>query len=81
MPALAKVLSTVSGETIGYAPVTLSEFAALYNEGNEGHMLASMYDAGGRGLLATVTDDYRKIMGHPAQSLPHFLTAALAVAK
>ncbi|WP_407885721.1 NAD(P)H-binding protein [Levilactobacillus sp. N40-8-2] len=78
MPALAKVLSTVSGEQIGYAPVTLSEFATLYNQGNEGHMLASMYDAGSRGLLATVADDYRKIMGHPAESLPGFLTGALA---
>lgn len=81
MPALAKVLSNVSDEAIGYAPVTLSEFAALYNEGGEGHMLASMYDAGGRGLLATVTDDYRQIMGQPAQSLPDFLTTALATTK
>ena len=78
MPALARVLSQVSGQSIGYAPVTLSEFAALYNQGNEGHMLASMYDAGGRGLLATVTDDFQTIMGHPAQSLPDFLTAQLA---
>lgn len=78
MPALAKVLSTVSGATIGYAPVTLSEFAVLYNQGNEGHMLASMYDAGGRGMLATVTDDYQMIMGHPAQSLSDFLAATYA---
>ncbi|MDT6979821.1 SDR family oxidoreductase [Levilactobacillus zymae] len=77
MPALAEVLSTVSGHTIGYAPVTLRQFAELYNQGNEGHMLASMYAGGARGLLATVTDDYRRIMGRPAQSLPDFLTAAL----
>ena len=77
MPALARVLSAVSGQAIGYAPVTLSQFATLYNQGNEGHMLASMYAGGARGLLATVTDDYRKIMGRPAQSLPDFLTAAL----
>lgn len=78
MPALAKVLSEVSGESIGYAPVTLQQFNDLYNQGNEGHMLASMYDGGAQGLLATVTDDYRKIMGHPAQSLPDFLAAKLA---
>ncbi|CAJ1225950.1 NAD(P)-dependent oxidoreductase [Levilactobacillus zymae] len=77
MPALARVLSAVSGQAIGYAPVTLSQFATLYNQGNEGHMLASMYAGGAQGLLATVTDDYRKIMGRPAQSLPDFLTAAL----
>ena len=38
MPALAEVLSQVSGQSIGYAPVTLSKFAELYNQGNEGHM-------------------------------------------
>lgn len=78
MPALAQVLSQVSGHAIGYAPVTLSEFAEMYNQGNEGAMLASMYAGGAQGLLATVTDDYRQIMGHPARSLPDFLTAALA---
>lgn len=74
MPALAKVLSTVSGHPISYAPVTLQQFAALYNQGNEGQMLASMYAGGAQGLLATVTDDYRQIMGRPAQTLPDFLT-------
>jgi NAD(P)H dehydrogenase (quinone) len=78
MPALAQVLSQVSNETIGYAPVTLKQFEEMYNEGNEGHMLASMYAGGAKGLLATVTDDYRKIMGRPAQSLPDFLAASLA---
>jgi len=78
MPALANVLSQVSGQPIGYAPVTLTQFAALYNDDNGGHMLASMYAGGAQGLLATVTDDYQKIMDHPAQSLPAFLTASLA---
>lgn len=77
MPALAKVLSTASGHPISYAPVTLRQFAALYNQGNEGQMLASMYAGGARGLLATVTDDYRRIMGHPAQTLPDFLAERL----
>lgn len=78
MPALARVLSDVSGQSIGYAPVTLKQFGEMYNEGNEGHMLASMYAGGAQGLLATVTDDFRKIMGRPAQTLPDFLTAELA---
>ncbi|WP_125583063.1 SDR family oxidoreductase [Levilactobacillus cerevisiae] len=78
MPALARVLSDVSGKSIGYAPVTLSTFAQMYNAGNEGHMLASMYAGGAKGLLATVTDDYQKIMGRPAQALPDFLAANLA---
>lgn len=75
MPELAQVLSEVSGEKLGYAPVTLEEFANLYNEGNEGHMLSSMYDAVGRGLLNVVSDDYQTVMGHKATSLPDFLKA------
>lgn len=78
MPALAQVLSQVAQAPIGYAPVTLQQFADLYNEGNEGHMLASMYAGGAQGLLAKVTADFRRIMGRPAQSLPDFLTAQLA---
>ncbi|WP_143462507.1 SDR family oxidoreductase [Levilactobacillus enshiensis] len=78
MPALARVLSDVSGQPIGYAPVTLKQFGEMYNQGNEGHMLASMYAGGAQGLLATVTDDFRKIMDRPAQSLPDFLAAKLA---
>jgi len=74
MPELAQVLSEVSGAKIGYQPVTLQEFSDIYNEGNEGHMLSSMYDAGGRGLLDEVSSDYQTIMGHPATTLKDFLT-------
>ena len=74
MPQLAEVLSEVSGKTIGYQPVSLDEFAKIYNEGNEGHMLSSMYDAGGRGLLNDISADYQAIMGRPATSLKEFLT-------
>lgn len=78
MPALAQVLQNVSGQPIGYAPVTLSEFEKMYDQGNEGHMLASMYAGGAQGLLATVTDDFKTIMGRPAQTLPDFLAQELA---
>ncbi|MFC6181286.1 SDR family oxidoreductase [Lactiplantibacillus daowaiensis] len=78
MPALAAVLSNVSGHKIGYQPVSLAEFKALYNQGDEGQMLASMYAGGAQGLLATVSDDYEIIMGHTAQSLPAFLQTELA---
>lgn len=74
MPQLAEVLSKVSHVPIGYQPVSLKEFAELYNQGNEGHMLASMYDAGGKGLLNEISSDYQLIMGHPATSLFDFLT-------
>lgn len=74
MPELAQVLTEVSGHEIGYQPVTLQEFADIYNEGNEGHMLSSMYDAGGRGLLNEISDDYQTIMNRPATDLKTFLT-------
>lgn len=73
MPQLAEVLSTVSGSKIGYQPVSLDEFAQIYNQDNEGHMLSSMYAAGGLGLLDVVSSDYQTIMGHPAQDLIDFL--------
>lgn len=73
MLQLAEVLSEVAGSEIGYQPVSLDEFAQIYNEGNEGHMLSSMYDAGGRGLLNVISNDYQKIMGHSAMPLKEFL--------
>ena len=73
MPQLAKVLSSVSDSEIGYQPVSLDEFAQIYNQGNEGHMLSSMYAAGGLGLLDEISSDYQTIMGHPAQDLTEFL--------
>ncbi|MFC6175919.1 NAD(P)H-binding protein [Companilactobacillus huachuanensis] len=73
MPELAEVLSEVAGSTIGYQPVSLDEFAEIYNEGNEGHMLSSMYDAGGRGLLNDISSDYQLIMERSATPLKEFL--------
>ncbi|EIW12746.1 TMR-like short-chain dehydrogenase/oxidoreductase, atypical SDR family [Lactiplantibacillus pentosus KCA1] len=73
MPELAAVLSQVSGQPIGYQPVSLQAFSDMYNQNNEGPMLASMYAGGAMGLLATVSDDYQQIMGQPAQSLTDFL--------
>lgn len=73
MPELAAVLSQVSGQAIGYQPVSLQAFSDMYNQNNEGPMLASMYAGGAMGLLATVSDDYQQIMGQPAQSLTNYL--------
>ncbi|WP_265490006.1 SDR family oxidoreductase [Lactiplantibacillus plantarum] len=73
MPELATVLSQVSGQPIGYRPVSLQAFSDMYNQNGEGPMLASMYAGGARGLLATVSDDYQLIMDRPAQSLLDYL--------
>lgn len=77
MPELAAVLTKVSGQPIGYQPVTLDQFSALYNQNNEGAMLSSMYAGGAMGLLAPVSDDFETIMGRPAQDLTAFLTQEL----
>lgn len=77
MPELAHVLSRVGGKPIGYQPVSLSQFADLYNQNGEGHMLASMYAAGAKGQLDEVSDDYEKIMGHPAARLEKVLQEGL----
>lgn len=73
MPQLAEVLSKVSGTKIGYQPVSSSEFAQMYNQGNEGHMLASMYDAGAIGLLNETSRDFETIMGHGPLTLEEYL--------
>ncbi|MCI1901649.1 MAG: SDR family oxidoreductase [Bifidobacteriaceae bacterium] len=81
MPQLAEVLSEVSGETIGYAPVSSEEFEHLYDEGGEGHMLASMYQGGALGLLGEVSDDFERITGKLAMGLTEFLRENLRRAK
>jgi uncharacterized protein YbjT (DUF2867 family) len=75
MPELAEVISEVSGQKIGYQPMSLTEFAKTYDQGGEGHMLASMYHAGSLGLLNEVTDDFQLITGQPATDLKKFLQA------
>ena len=49
---------------IGYAPVSLSEFADIYRAEGDGDELASMYHAAAMGLMDAVTDDFQHITGH-----------------
>lgn len=52
MKELAAILSEASGTEIKYEPVSLETFAEMYDEPKGfGALLASMYDAGARGLL------------------------------
>ena len=47
MTELAKILTDVAGEQIVYDPVSLEEFAEMYDEPKGfGALLASMYKAG-----------------------------------
>ncbi|MHC9531896.1 SDR family oxidoreductase [Dellaglioa sp. L3N] len=75
MPQLAALLSEVSHHHIGYQPVTLTTFADMYNDGDEGHMLSSMYAGGALGLLSEVSNDFVTITGHAATDLTHFLNS------
>jgi len=74
MRELADTLSDVSREKIGFEPISLEEFAEIYDEPEGfGTLLASMYEAANRGLLDIVTDDFRKITGRKAESLTSYL--------
>lgn len=73
MVELSQVLSEATGEKIGYEPVSLAEFAEMYNEDGMGRELASMYKAGGMGLLNTITEDFKIITGHDPQAMKRFI--------
>lgn len=72
MVELGHLMSQVTGKQIGYHPVTVDEFARIYPD--DGPELASMYDAGGRGLLNEVTDDFHRITGEAPETMEHYLT-------
>ena len=73
MVELSQVLSEATGEKIGYEPASLEEFAEIYNEDGTGRELASMYKAGGMGLLNTITEDFKFITGHDPQVMERFI--------
>lgn len=78
MPALGELMTTVTGQPIGYAPVSTAEFARIYADEGDGAELASMYAGAARGLLATVTGDFAKLVGRQPESLTTFLPRAYA---
>lgn len=74
MVELADTLSEVSGKKIGFSPMSLEEFAQTYDEPEGfGVLLSSMYEAANRGLLDTITQDFRRITGRDAESLFSYL--------
>lgn len=74
MKELADTLSDVSGKTIGFSPMSLDEFAQIYDEPEGfGALLSSMYKAANMGLLDIVTEDFRTITGREAESLSDYL--------
>ena len=73
MDELAQIMSQVTGKKIGYAPVSLQEFADIYRSEGDGDELASLYKAAAMGLMNDVTDDFQHITGHEPQGMRDFL--------
>ncbi|MDO4903033.1 MAG: NAD(P)H-binding protein [Limosilactobacillus sp.] len=73
MVELSNIMSEVTGEEIGYSPVTLKEFADIYRPDGDGDELASMYKAASIGLLNDVSNDFQHITGHEPQTMKEFL--------
>ncbi|MFZ2353099.1 SDR family oxidoreductase [Paucilactobacillus nenjiangensis] len=73
MIELAAIMSEVTGKPIGYQPVTLQEFADIYESDGDGSELSSMYAGGAKGLLSEVSNDFEKITGHQPSTMKDFL--------
>lgn len=73
MDELARIMSQVTGKAIGYAPISLQEFADIYRAEGDGDELASMYKAAAMGLMNKVTDDFQRITGHEPQGMLEYL--------
>lgn len=73
MVELSRIMTEVTGEKIGYQPVSLEEFADIYRAEGDGDELASMYKAAAMGLMNGVTDDFTRITGHAPQNMKDFL--------
>lgn len=71
---LSSIMSQVTGEQIGYTPVTLQKFADIYRSEGDGDELASMYHAAALGLMNEVTNDFQHITGHAPQRMEEYLT-------
>jgi uncharacterized protein YbjT (DUF2867 family) len=73
MVELARLMTAAAGKQIGYAPVSVQEFADIYRAEGDGDELASMYQAAAMGLMDAVTSDFRHITGHAPQAMGAFL--------
>ncbi|WP_379947186.1 NAD(P)H-binding protein [Enterococcus devriesei] len=73
MDRLGELMTNVTGEKIGYEPVTLEEFSEIYEFDGDSEELSSMYRGGAMGLLSGVSEDFRKITGHDPETMEEFL--------
>ena len=62
------------GSKIEYSPVSLEKFSEMYDEPKGfGALLASMYEAGARGLLDQHSNDFEQLVHDKPQTFPEFL--------
>lgn len=74
MTELAAILSEAAGSKIEYSPVSLEKFSEMYDEPKGfGALLASMYEAGARGLLDQHSNDFEQLVHDKPQTFPEFL--------
>lgn len=73
MIELSRIMTETTGQEIGYALVSLSEFADIYRAEGDGDELASMYHAAAMELMDAVTNDFQHITGHEPMPMDQFL--------
>lgn len=81
MVELSYIMSRITDHKIGYAPVTITEFAKIYAQEGDGKELASMYAGGAKGLLSATSDDFHRLTGREPEELEHFLRNGYQIAR
>lgn len=78
---LSYIMSRITDHKIGYAPVTITEFAEIYAQEGDGKELASMYAGGAKGLLSATSDDFHRLTGREPEEMEHFLRNGYQIAR
>ncbi len=81
MVELSYIMSRITDHKIGYAPVTITEFAKIYAQEGDGKELASMYAGDAKGLLSATSDDFHRLTGREPEEMEHFLRNGYQIAR
>lgn len=72
MVELAHIMTKVTGKQITYRPVSVEQFGRIYQD-DGGDELASMYDAGKRGLMKATSRDFHRLTGEDPVTMEDYL--------
>lgn len=72
MVELAKLMTDTTGKHISYRPVSVEQFGRIYQD-DGGAELASMYEAGQRGLMKETSNDFSRLTGEDPVDMAQFL--------